>query len=344
MVETNNIDREQWLDVAKFLGIIAVFVGHFGALAGGSYPFVYLYHNALFFFCSGYLHSRKHDEKFSAFFVRKCKHLLLPSIAFSLLVLMASLFFQIITGTFNSTIIKNDIYSILLLKGCGTGIWFFTGLLSVSVVFEGMSRVLDRICGKNLGGHNRSAILIATCLVMWCVPDSCIENLQFCNLGSAFKFCFYYALGNWFYVSIKPKIEECKNKKWIHAIGCSVLLLSVYFYCLCLQNKTIIPIIPTVIIILANLYLAKMLENMSLLAKWGHYTMYCCGNEYIIRRVFDRTIQLSHWLSNKIILEIACWLIALLFVVMVVYIVYPVEHCVVKRFKTNGNICEEKIT
>lgn len=151
---TSNSSREDWLDVAKFLGIWAVFVGHFGTLAGGSYQFVYLYQNALFFFCSGYLHSRKHDEKFSAFFVRKCKHLLLPSISFSLLVLMASLFFQIIAGTLNTTIIKNDIYSILLLKGCGTGIWFFTGLLSVSVIFEIINRIVVKLFENSGGGQS----------------------------------------------------------------------------------------------------------------------------------------------------------------------------------------------
>lgn len=169
-------------------------------------------------------------------------------------------------------------------------------------------------------------------MVMWCIPNSWTEKLQFCNLGSAFKFCFYYALGNWVYVSLKPKIEECKNKKWIHAIGCSVLFLSVYFYYLCLQNKAIIPIIPTVIIILANLYLAKMLEKMSLLAKWGHYTMYCCGNEYIIRRVFDRVVHLDDLIINDVISELVCWCLSIVFICVVIYVIYPVENYMVEEF------------
>lgn len=154
-----NEDRELWLDIAKFLGILAVFVGHFGKLAGGSYPFVYLYQNALFFFCSGYLHSQRHDDHFAAFMTRKCKHLLIPGIAFSLLVFFVSILFEILTGTVDMEIIKENLTSILLLNGLGLGNWFFTGLFSISVIFEIIDRILIKLKDNSGGGQSYCAAI-----------------------------------------------------------------------------------------------------------------------------------------------------------------------------------------
>ena len=45
--------RLEWADVLKALGIIAIYVGHFGKDAGGLYLFVFSYHVPLFFFAAG---------------------------------------------------------------------------------------------------------------------------------------------------------------------------------------------------------------------------------------------------------------------------------------------------
>ncbi len=45
--------RVGWIDVAKCLGIFAIYLGHFGEKAGKAYMFVFLYHVPLFFSFQG---------------------------------------------------------------------------------------------------------------------------------------------------------------------------------------------------------------------------------------------------------------------------------------------------
>ena len=42
--------RIAWLDVAKAIGIYAIYLGHFGDAAGPAYKFVFQFHVPLFFF------------------------------------------------------------------------------------------------------------------------------------------------------------------------------------------------------------------------------------------------------------------------------------------------------
>ena len=43
-------NRIEWVDICKFLGILAIYIGHFGTDAGDAYVFVFKYHVPLFFF------------------------------------------------------------------------------------------------------------------------------------------------------------------------------------------------------------------------------------------------------------------------------------------------------
>ena len=49
--EKNN--RIEWIDICKYLGILAIYIGHFGTDAGSAFKFVFTYHVPLFFFLSG---------------------------------------------------------------------------------------------------------------------------------------------------------------------------------------------------------------------------------------------------------------------------------------------------
>ena len=45
--------RVVWLDVARAIGIYAIYLGHFGEAAGPAYRFVFQFHVPLFFFLGG---------------------------------------------------------------------------------------------------------------------------------------------------------------------------------------------------------------------------------------------------------------------------------------------------
>ena len=47
--QIQNDNRYNWIDTLRFLGIFAIYLGHFGNRAGKLYLFVFSYHVPLFF-------------------------------------------------------------------------------------------------------------------------------------------------------------------------------------------------------------------------------------------------------------------------------------------------------
>ena len=50
----DNSKRVNWVDVFRFFGMWAIYIGHLGPAAGKLYPFVFTYHVPLFFFAAGF--------------------------------------------------------------------------------------------------------------------------------------------------------------------------------------------------------------------------------------------------------------------------------------------------
>ena len=61
-VESNIAYRVAWLDVARAIGIYAIYLGHFGETAGPAYRFVFQFHVPLFFFLSGCAETYNKEE------------------------------------------------------------------------------------------------------------------------------------------------------------------------------------------------------------------------------------------------------------------------------------------
>lgn len=181
------------------------------------------------------------------------------------------------------------------------------------------------------------------CAALCFVPGSLTNKLQFCNFCSVFSFSIYYALGNLLCVIANQKVMiRQKDTKWIHIMGVIALVVSVCIYFRCLNDKAMIPFVPTIIIIIANLYIALVLQDCIILAKWGRYTMYCCGNEYIIRHAFDKVIHLNDWTSNRIVLEMLCWIWSIVFILFVIYFLCPLERVLIEKFGQGTKIVDQK--
>lgn len=92
-MKTTEKIRDPYIDIIKGIGIISIVIGHAGwtiELAGCSIrigPFVYLYHLAIFFFCSGYLYQDTKTD-FWEFAVKKLKSLFVPFAGYTILYLM----------------------------------------------------------------------------------------------------------------------------------------------------------------------------------------------------------------------------------------------------------------
>lgn len=98
--------RDNYIDVIKGIGIISIVIGHASwtiDIAGCTLqigPFVYLYHLAVFFFCTGYLY-KDNVTNFWEFVAKKLKGLMLPFMGYTVIYLIfRSLFIDmgILTG------------------------------------------------------------------------------------------------------------------------------------------------------------------------------------------------------------------------------------------------------
>ncbi|WP_413604494.1 acyltransferase family protein [Escherichia fergusonii] len=70
--------RIEWVDGLKCLGMLAIYVGHFGNDAGHLYSFVFRYHVPLFFFMAGFFSSKGLSKPAFQFLVEKTKTILIP--------------------------------------------------------------------------------------------------------------------------------------------------------------------------------------------------------------------------------------------------------------------------
>ena len=72
------IKRNKLIDICKGIGIISIVIGHaswnipIGNIDIPIGPFVYLYHLAIFFFCSGFLY-KKEENDWGEFLKKKIK-------------------------------------------------------------------------------------------------------------------------------------------------------------------------------------------------------------------------------------------------------------------------------
>ena len=80
--------RVAWLDIAKFIGIFCIYLGHFADAAGLAYPFVFRFHVPLFFFLSGCAESLTADLPFKQYLVKNAKRILIPFFFFAFISLV----------------------------------------------------------------------------------------------------------------------------------------------------------------------------------------------------------------------------------------------------------------
>lgn len=90
-VRSNMAYRVAWLDVARAIGIYAIYLGHFGEEAGPAYRFVFQFHVPLFFFLSGCAETYNKEEAVFGNLKRNVKTILLPAYFFAVLSLTREL-------------------------------------------------------------------------------------------------------------------------------------------------------------------------------------------------------------------------------------------------------------
>lgn len=338
-------ERIAWLDIAKLLGIIAIFCGHLGLETGNLHDFVFHYHVPLFFFISGIFAVRLERLNLKDAVKKRFEQIIMPytffvMISMIMIIVMQQEDFIVYLKYLKQFIwgIRNQMYA--------SSLWFFSCLFCMSVLFEVLRRLL------------KSKILIfiaAICIYILSItlfpnrPDQ--QPSLFFNIDSACFYLIYYTLG-YFYSSLlrKPVCDTHKReggrKRIVSLVGIAALssyvilvyvgediniIVKLIYYKLPVAGE-IYPIIRAMLLILFNLVLARLLSGFRKLADIGAQTLWLCGNEFVVKRIFDAAASIFGW-KITITSALAAVIYALVMIAFIIKVLAPIEMKLYKKYK-----------
>lgn len=293
-------ERVKWVDTTKFLGILAIYVGHFAGAAGKSYPYVFSYHVPLFFFLSGCMSNYDKEPNLGKFIIKKCKTIMIPFWVFSAVSLSIYTYIYDYAGIEQ---IENLVF--LVAKGAirdtffAYSLWFLTCLFVMEVAFKILKYIKNRW------------LILGICWFAYCIaeyimdPGPIAKPSWWYNADSALRYILYFAIGYIAYPYILKLFElDSVAKKTGFAV--SGVLAFLYSF---LRFEGVNPfakvggilapfgeivsgiwymlaaVMGVLLLIWFNLVMARLLENIRIFTEIGRETLYLCGNEYVIKSV-----------------------------------------------------------
>lgn len=290
-------DRVEWVDTLRFLGILAIYIGHFGPISGKVYPFVFTYHVPLFFFVSGFFTTNL-KKSILLYTKEKLLQLMLPYLVFAALAMV----YYTLAGNWELPQIldagktfvfgiRNQVYA--------ASLWFLPCLFFISVA--------NYIIVKLTKSRFASFAVAAAC---WELTQSGImhnplnQPTWFMNVDSALYYYLYFALGSLLYPLINVRFSSMTVgvKSLSVVIGALSIVVTIVTYqngngwCLA-QVFAYVPallevreavvslfhVILALVIIHANILIAKATAHVALLPKLGRETLVFCGTEQVFK-------------------------------------------------------------
>lgn len=309
----DSIQRYEWVDIMKFLGIYAIYIGHTGFFAGHLYPFVFLYHVPLFFMVSGFFATNSIKLSFKESFIKKIRTLFIPYIVFCILNMIT------ITITNNTglsilwSMCKQSFWAKRNYLYAGA-LWFIACLFIISVFFDVISRIIMRITKRYF-----LYIVFAISLGLFIMTQTLFKDnpivspTWFFSIDNGMYYFIFYVFG----AIIFPHIKDKKLSSF-SMIGRTIfILLSFLAFAITiilffegsdyLPSKIpfnipraismFFPLINAFIIIYVIFLFSKFLLPIKLLPKIGKNTLILCGTEAIITLIFK---SVSNILGNNI--------------------------------------------
>lgn len=315
--------RINWLDVAKFFGIFAIFLGHYTNYLGPLYEFLFIFHVPLFFFLSGCSESFNKEISIKKNIIKIIRTLLIPAFIFSFLTILVTSI-----NSFELAIIIHQIKNII--KGCIRktsgiyGIWFLTCLFIIKVVFS-FIRKLDK---KWLIAIGIISYIIANFIIK---PSPLINPKMYYNLDSALYYFNYFIAGYLLLPFIKSLFKQDKIYKRIIlysyiSISCVYAIMLYYGYGLhyLFEINNILLIVDSYIMIFLVIGISYLLKNIKLFQHIGKNTLYLCGNEMIIKSFI---VLIINMLGLNLIYNYRTILIVytLILIIFTTFVIVPIE-------------------
>jgi fucose 4-O-acetylase-like acetyltransferase len=330
--------RIEWIDIFKLFGIMAIFCGHMGKETGGLYNFVFLYHVPLFFFASGIFAGRLENLSIREAIRKKCSQIIVPYLFF----VMISMIVIILTTNENIYTylgygkqfvfgIRNQMYA--------SSLWFFSCLFSMSILFD----ILRRIFKKRILLLTVSAgIYFVSILVLPDRPD--VTPSWIFNIDSAMYYLIYYTVGYVFHDKLTEEQKELSAaRKVLQLTGVAFLLgyaLLVYVRKDVVASALgqiipgtglVYPVIRALLLIMFQVVLARFFVGMGKLHEVGAQTLWLCGNEFIVKKIFNALADIAGF-QIVITSALSAILYAGIMVCFIYKVLMPFEKKIYGRF------------
>lgn len=295
--------RLEWVDCLKFLGIYAIYIGHFGSSAGVITPFVFSYHVPLFFFAAGFF-AKKGDLSLIMFTWEKFKRLMIPYFTFAILIiLIKALSAGYDVKTIINIFLEHTISGIRTKPFVGS-IWFINCLFTILIIDNISLRILK---------SNNLVFLIS--LLSFVVSQTILGHNPlitpkwFWNLDSAMAYWWCLSLGRLLFTWL------C-NKKFLEKSLGGHLIFSFLIFSAAYQlydGKSFLMVVSSLIsqsfshgnifymadtlytttsLILLNVFIAKIISSSTIIQSMGRNTLNICGLEYITKLFIPSIIAL----------------------------------------------------
>ncbi|WP_425529306.1 acyltransferase family protein [Leptospira stimsonii] len=330
--------RIKWVDTLKFLGIFAIYIGHFADAAGRAYPFVFLYHVPLFFLVSGFF-ATSTEKPFWIYFKGKCLQLVLPYYFFSF---VALIYFSILNnwqlpeviGAGKTFIfgIRNQVYA--------ASLWFLPCLFVVVILHYSLLKISKNIFFPFI-------ISILLCIItQHILPFNPLNEPSWIyNIDSALYYYFFYTSGAILFPLINRDYSLLPMFwKWINVLlGIFCAGIAIAYFLIdgnFIFNKVrfifeipafgfLYPILIAFIIIYANIILAKAIAEIPLFGSLGRETLVFCGIENVFKSFLMQTVLLFGLTINlanpflTILFSFICLLISYLTIIRILNQYFP---------------------
>lgn len=304
-VQTGSIQkaRYDWVDALKFLGILAIYIGHMGTAAGSLYPFVFQYHVALFFLASGFFAPHGEEQAFWPFLKKKLCSIVVPYFAFSLINLaMDVLIWGSTFSEFRELI--SAMFMGVRTQTVAAALWFLPCLFVISVAHYLLKKLL-----------RRDWLVVLVCVGFYVITEIGIpyrpvgEPRMFFGIDSAMCYILYYALG----AVVFPFLKDFHFRKlafWAKAVFCLAAAFCAAVACVIYFKGPSYPLdvlpfeLPGAVkvfysagLALAFLFLnfiaAKLIARVPLFTEIGRNTLILCGTENIMKEALAALVSLA---------------------------------------------------
>jgi len=265
--------RIEWIDTAKFLGLLLVILGHHG-ISGVNGTFYFAFHMPLFFWINGYLY--KQPRSFTDAVKRGIKKYIIPYAVGSMIAIIFCRYLRekVFIDWLKLTDWSHDPFYIFKVSfGYWEGwslFWFLPCLFMTNLLMFFVKKITDK---KSVFF---SAIILVLFGIAGMVLSYSFERPIFFQLNNALVALVFTYIG---YISSKQDIKVNK----IFKIGMHIVLL--FVYCVAIHKKIYInmglseyPYFPICILsaiggIYVFIFIVKLLPKNQIIAFWGRNSL-----------------------------------------------------------------------